>query len=137
MSRPWSIGILAICAAAMLCGCQSPTEPDDTIEVDLRRRHDHGCLQHAARARRDDRGTEAGTGRGAAQRRHAVAAGIPRGLQGGQRRAARRRLQRVRILRAQRHRRGEQEQQGTGDLHGMLRGLVRHGQGRPLANFAP
>ena len=34
MSRPWSIGILAICAAAMLCGCQSPTEPDDVIVVD-------------------------------------------------------------------------------------------------------
>ena len=34
MSRPWSIGMLAICAAAVLCGCQSPTEPDDVIVVD-------------------------------------------------------------------------------------------------------
>jgi len=34
MLRPWSTGMLAICAATMLCGCQSPTDPGDTIVVD-------------------------------------------------------------------------------------------------------
>jgi hypothetical protein len=34
MLRTVRMGVLAACAAAALSGCQSPTEPDDTIEVD-------------------------------------------------------------------------------------------------------
>ncbi len=34
MLRMVKSGMVAICAAAVLSGCQSPTDPDDTIAVD-------------------------------------------------------------------------------------------------------
>jgi len=34
MHRMLKSGLVAICAAAVVSGCQSPTDPDDTIDVD-------------------------------------------------------------------------------------------------------
>lgn len=34
MFRAMRVGVLAVCAATVLSGCQSPTEPDDVIVVD-------------------------------------------------------------------------------------------------------